>query len=146
MYRTSSVNMDEFHSFKYWRDVQLVYLALRNSKGYYMPEIMATYRVLDSGIWSKVDPNHRNFITYDLYKDMYKKEGTKGLRKRYMNATLAYYNGLAFGKNTWWHFRTNAKLYFEALRNISDAKDLIFCLGGLVPTRLVKWVMKTFKV
>ena len=81
-----------------------------------------------------------------LYKELYQHEPNKAVRKRYMNATLAYYNGLAFGKGTWWHFATNAKLYFEALHHISDAKDLVFCLGGLVPTAVVKWVMKTFKV
>ncbi len=60
--------------------------------------------------------------------------------------TLAYFNGLAYGKKTWWLFGTNAKLYFEALRNVSDFKDIVFCLGGLVPTQVVKWVMKTFRV
>lgn len=146
MYRNSAVDFNELDTFKYTRDANLVYLALRNSKGYFMTEVMATYRVVDSGIWSKVDQNKKNFTTYDLYKDMYQHEPNKALRKRYMNATLAYYNGLAFGKKTWWHFATNAKLYIEALRNISDAKDLIFCLGGLAPTSLVKWVMKKFKV
>ena len=97
-------------------------------------------------MWSEHDANERNKTTYGLYKELYQFEGTKAVRKRYMNATLAYFNGLAFGRKTWWHFWKNAKLYFEALRNISDAKDIVFCLGGLVPTQLVKWVMKTFKV
>lgn len=146
MYRQSAVDQSSFTKFKYSRDVHIVYYTLTTGKGYYTPEIMATYRVVDSGIWSKVDQNKKNFITYDLYKDLYQHEINKAVRKRYMNATLAYYNGLAFGKKTWWHIGTNAKLYFEALRNISDAKDIIFCLGGLVPTGLVKWVMSTFKV
>ncbi len=146
IYRKDAVDQDSFTKFKYSRDVHIVYYALKNAKGYYMPEVMATYRVVDSGIWSKVDQNKKNFTTYDLYKDLYQHEPNKAVRKRYMNATLAYYNGLAFGKKTWWHFRENAKLYFEALRNMSDAKDLVFCLGGLVPTPLVKWVMKTVKV
>lgn len=134
------------NQFKYSRDVHMVYYALKGSKGYYMPEVMATYRIVDSGVWSKVDNNKKNKITYELYKEFYAYESNKALRKRYMNATLAYYNGLAFGKKTWWHLATNAKLYFEALRNISDAKDLVFCLGGLVPTSLVKWVMRKFRV
>lgn len=146
MYRRSAVDQDSFVKFKYSRDVHIVYFALKEGQGYYMPEIMATYRVVDSGIWSKVDQNKKNFITYDLYKDLYSQEPYKSVRKRYMNATLAYFNGLAFGKKTWWHFHTNIKLYIEALRNISDIKDSVFCVGGLVPTRLVKWVMKTFKV
>lgn len=146
MYRKDSVDFNALSKFKYSRDVHVVYLALKNGKGYYTPEIMGTYRVVDSGIWSKVDQNKKNFTTYDLYKDLYQHEPNKAVRKRYMNATLAYFNGLAFGKKTWWHFGTNAKLYFEALRNISDAKDIVFCLGGLVPTSVVKWVMKTFKV
>ncbi len=133
-------------NFKYARDVHMVYYALKDSKGYYMPDVMATYRITDTGVWSKVDINKKNFTTYALYKELYQHEPNKAVRKRYMNATLAYYNGLAFGKGTWWHFATNAKLYFEALHHISDAKDLVFCLGGLVPTAVVKWVMKTFKV
>ncbi len=146
MFRRESVDDNIFNQFKYRRDVHLVYYALKDSKGYFMPESMATYRVLDSGIWSKVDDNKKNFTTYALYKELYQYEPNKAVRKRYMNATLAYYNGLAFGKKTWWHFATNAKLYFEALGLISDAKDLIFCLGGLVPTSIVKWVMRKFKV
>ena len=146
IYRKAAIDEDSFVKFKYSRDVHIVYFALKDGKGYYMPEVMATYRVVDSGIWSKVDQNKKNFITYDLYKDLYKHEPNTAVRKRYMNATLAYFNGLAFGKKTWWHVGTNAKLYFEAIRNISDAKDIVFCLGGLVPTSLVKWIMKTFKV
>lgn len=146
MYRKEAIDNIPLNKFKYSRDVHLVYYALKNSKGYFTPEIMATYRVVDSGIWSKIDINKKNFTTYALYKELYQHEPNKAVRKRYMNATLAYFNGLAFGKKTWWHFGANAKLYFEALRNISDAKDLVFCLGGLVPTRFVKWVMKTFKV
>ena len=111
-----------------------------------MPEVMGTYRVVDSGIWSKVDANKKNFTTYALYKELYSYEPNKAVRKRYMNATLAYFNGLAYGKKTWWHLGTNAKLYFEALRNISDAKDIIFCLGGLVHPDLVKWVMHKFRI
>ena len=146
IFRKAAVDEDAFTKFKYSRDVHIVYYALKEAKGYYMPDIMATYRVVDSGIWSTVDQNKKNFITYDLYKDLYQHEPNKSVRKRYMNATLAYFNGLAFGKKTWWHFGANAKLYFEALSNISDAKDIVFCLGGLVPTQIVQWVMKTFKV
>ena len=146
MYRKDVMDFSVLKQFKWARDVHLVYYALKDSKGYFMPEIMATYRVVDSGVWSKVDANKKNFTTYALYKELYQHEPNKAVRKRYMNATLAYFNGLAFGKKTWWKLGTNAKLYFEALRNISDAKDLVFCLGGLVPTSLVKWVMRTFKV
>ena len=146
MCRRDAIDYDILKQFKLARDVHIVYYALKKGLGYFMPDVMATYRITDGGIWSKVDANRKNKLTYDLYKELYSFEPNKAVRKRYMNATLAYYNGLAFGKNTWWHFGTNAKLYFEALRNISDAKDLIFCLGALVPTRLVKWVMKTFKV
>ena len=146
MYRKSVLDQDSFKHFKYNRDVHMVYYALKGSQGYFMPDVMATYRITDSGVWSKVDINKKNFTTYALYKELYQHEPNKAVRKRYMNATLAYYNGLAFGKGTWWHFATNAKLYFEALHHISDAKDLVFCLGGLVPTAVVKWVMKTFKV
>ncbi len=146
MYRSNKEARDKVSRYRYNRDVHEVYYATYNGKGYYMPDVMAVYRMLDSGIWSKQDTNKKNWTNYDLYKELYRYEPNKAVRKRYMNATLAYYNGLAFGKGTWWHFATNAKLYFEALHHISDAKDLVFCLGGLVPTAVVKWVMKTFKV
>ena len=144
--RSSALDYSLLNQYKYCRDVHFVYHALKAGKGYYMPEVMATYRVHDGGVWSKHDANEKNRTTYELYKELYSFEPNKAVRKRYMNATLAYYNGLAFGKETWWHFGTNAKLYYEALRNITDAKDIVFCLGGLVPTSLVKWVMKRFKV
>lgn len=146
MIRRDSLNVEELLRYKWCRDVHTVYHALKGGKGYYMPEVMATYRVHDGGVWSKHNDNEKNRTTYELYKELYSFEPNKAVRKRYMNATLAYFNGLAFGKKTWWHFGQNTKLYFEAIRNISDAKDLVFCMGGLVPTQLVKWVMKTFKV
>lgn len=146
MIRRDAINVEDLLQYKLCRDVHSVYYALKSGKGYYMPAVMATYRVHDGGVWSKHDSNERNKTTYDLYKELYQHEPNKAVRKRYMNATLAYFNGLAFGKTTWWHFGTNAKLYFEALRNVSGFKDIVFCLGGLVPTSLVKWVMKTFKV
>lgn len=146
LFRLSAIDYKILHSYQYARDVHLVYYALASGKGYYMPEVMATYRVHSNGVWSKTDMNERNRTTYNLYKELYQHEPNKAVRKRYMNATLAYFNGLAFGKKTWWHFGVNAKLYWEGLRNISGAKDLVFCLGALVPTSAVKWVMKTFKV
>ncbi len=146
MYRNDSFDLEILKKFKYSRDVHIVYFALKNSKGYYSPEITGTYRVVDKGVWSKVNQNKKNEATYCLYKELYSFEPNKAVRKRYMNATLAYFNGLAFGKHTWHHIGTNARLYFEALRNVSDAKDLVFCLGGLVPTAFVKWVMRTFKI
>ncbi|MBQ7490860.1 MAG: glycosyltransferase [Bacteroidales bacterium] len=147
MYRASAVIDNKIlHEYKYARDVHLVYYALKSGKGYYMPEVMATYRMHSGGVWSKIDINERNKTTYNLYKELYQHEPNKAVRKRYMNATLAYFNGLAFGKKTWWHIRKNTKLYFEALRNISDAKDIIFCLGGLVHPDLVKWVMHKFRI
>lgn len=144
--RTSALNFSLISRYSYCRDVHYVYHALKEGKGYYMPEVMATYRIHPGGVWSEHDDNERNKTTYGLYKELYQFEKTKAVRKRYMNATLAYYNGLAFGKGTWYHFIDNVKLYFEALRNISDAKDIVFCVGGLVPTKLIKWVMKSFKV
>ena len=146
MIRRDAIHVEDLLKYKLCRDVHTVYYALKSGKGYYMPEIMAMYRVHNGGVWSKIDLNERNRTTYDLYKELYQYEQNKPVRKRYMNATLAYYNGLVFGKKTWWHFATNAKLYCEAVRNISDFKDIIFCIGGLLPTSLVKWVMKTFKV
>lgn len=146
LYRMADLDLTLKNRYKYSRDVHTVYHLLQSGKGYYSPEIMAVYRVCDSGIWSKHDVNEKNRTTYLLYKELYSFEPNKSVRKRYMNATLAYFNGLAFGKKTWWQLGTNAKLYFEALSNISDAKDIVFCLGGLVPTQIVQWVMKTFKV
>lgn len=144
--RTSELDYETVARYQYSRDVHLVYHALKNGKGYFMPEVMATYRVHEGGVWSEQDANKKNEVTYGLYKELYQFEKTKAVRKRYMNATLAYYNGLAFSKKTWFRFGKNAKLYFEALRNVSGAKDLVFCLGGLVPTQWVKWVMKKFKI
>ena len=146
MLRFDAMDYDTLERYKFSRDVHIIYHLLKKGKGFFMADNMATYRITDSGIWSKVDPNQKNRTTYELYKELYQYEPNKAVRKRYMNATLAYFNGLAFGKKTWRHFGTNTKLYFEALRNISDAKDIVFCLGGLVPTQLVKWVMKSFKV
>lgn len=146
MLRVSALDFEAINRYKFSRDVHFVYYSLKGSKGYFIPEVMATYRIHEGGIWSKHDTNEKNRTTYELYKELYSVEHNKAVRKRYMNATLAYYNGLVFCKKTWYHIVFNAKLYFEALRNISDAKDLVFCLGALVPTQWVKWVMKKFKI
>ncbi len=146
MFRSEAVDHQELLQYSFCRDVHIVYYALKNGKGYYNPEVMACYRMHEGGIWSQHEANEKNKTTYLLYKELYAHEQAKPVRKRYMNATLAYFNGLAFGKKTWSNFRTNAKLYFEALKNVSDMKDVVFCVGGLVPTSLVKWVMRKFKV
>lgn len=146
MFRREAVDYNELLQYSFCRDVHIVYYALKNGKGYYNPEIMACYRMHEGGIWSQHDDNEKNKTTYLLYKELYSNEQVKPVRKRYMNATLAYFNGLAFGEKTWYHFKTNAGLYFEALKNMSEAKDLFFCIGGLVPTSVVKWVMRTVKV
>lgn len=146
MVRTSSQDYNTLSRYQFSRDVHIVYHALKDSKGYFMPDVMAVYRVHEGGVWSNHEVNEKNRTTYNLYKELYSFEPNIAVRKRYMNATLAYFNGLAFGRKTWWHIGANIKLYFEALKNISDVKDIIFCLGGLVPTQIVKWVMKKFKI
>lgn len=146
MFPKEAVDYNTLLAYSFCRDVHIVYYALKGGKGYYNPEIMACYRMHEGGIWSQHDANEKNKTTYLLYKELYSHEHTKALKKRYMNATLAYFNGLAYHKGTWYHVGSNAKLYIEALTHISSVKDLIFCVGGLVPTSVVKWVMRKFKV
>lgn len=146
MFRAHAFDFNLLSRYKYGRDVHIVYHSLFNGKGYFMPEVMATYRIHGGGIWSEHDVNEKNRATYELYKELHYFEPYKAVRKRYMNATLAYFNGLLFGKKTWKNIGTNSTLYFEAWKNISDFKDILFCFGGIIPTNWVKWLMKTFKI
>ena len=146
MFRSNAFDFNLLSRYRYGRDVHIVYHALTSGKGYFMPEVMAAYRVHSGGIWSKHDANKKNRVTYELYKELYSFEKNKAVRKRYMNATLAYFNGLLFNKKEWKRIARNSRLYAEAWKNISDFKDVLFCLGGLIPTNWVKWVMKTFKI
>lgn len=146
MFRSNAFDFGILLRYRYGRDVHIVYHALSSGKGYFMPEVMAAYRVHSGGIWSKHDADDKNRVTYELYKELYSFEKNKAVRKRYMNATLAYFNGLLFGKKNWYKFKQNTRLYAEAWQNASDFKDVLFCLGGIIPTNWVKWVMKTFKI
>lgn len=146
MFRSNAFDFSVLLRYRYGRDVHIVYHALFAGKGYFMPEVMAAYRVHSGGIWSKHDADDKNRVTYELYKELYSFEKNKAVRKRYMNATLAYFNGLLFGKKNWYKFSQNTRLYAEAWQNASDFKDVLFCLGGIIPTNWVKWVMKTFKI
>lgn len=146
MFRSNAFDFGVLLRYRYGRDVHIVYHALFAGKGYFMPEVMAAYRVHSGGIWSKHDADERNRVTYELYKELYSFEKNRAVRKRYMNATLAYFNGLLFSKKNWKNLAQNTRLYAEAWRNTSDFKDVLFCLGGIIPTNWIKWVMKTFKI
>lgn len=146
MFRKNAVDYKTLLEYSFCRDVHIVYYALKVGKGYFNPEIMACYRMHDGGIWSQHASDEKNKTTYQLYKELYAHEHTQALKKRYMNATLAYYNGRVFSKRFWHEIAENTKLYFEALTHISNPKDLFFCIGGLFPTSMIKWVMKKFKV
>lgn len=54
MYRRSAFNITEYLKYKMSYDVILFYHILKSGKGYLFNDIMATYRIHDGGVWSRL--------------------------------------------------------------------------------------------
>jgi len=146
LFRHNIFDYNLLRRYEYSRDVHLVYHLLINGKGYFNPDVMSRYRIHGQGIWGGSEVDVKNETTYELYKELYAFEKNKAVRKRYLNATLALFNGKLYQKQSIKQFFQHFSLYAEAWRHVRDIKDLFFCIGGLIPTRFIHYIMRVFKI
>ncbi len=146
MFRNHVFDYDLMKRYQYGRDVQLVYHLLTTGKGYFLPVVMCRYRIHDGGVWGGKDQNEKNRTTWMVYKELYSFENNKAVRKRTLNAGLAYFNGILYSKKNVTLFMKNWSFYFYCISLIRDFKDLAFTIGAIFPPKFVKFVMGKIRV
>jgi len=142
LYRKESLDLSIAHHYQYSRDVHTVYHLLKNGKGIFFPQIMAIYRMHSGGVWAQQNDNKKNIITAKLYQELYSFEPNKGTKRRYLYANLACFNGLLYNNDKEYAIKNIWKLFLQSLRLISNIKDFVFCMGALLPTKLVNYFRK----
>lgn len=77
LYRRSSVNFERYNRYKNSKDITLLYALLKNGKGFCIPDVMATYRIHSSGMWSGSDLNSRRKQDFETKLGIYEVEKSK---------------------------------------------------------------------
>ena len=77
LYRRSSVNFERYNRYKNSKDITLLYALLKNGKGFCIPDVMATYRIHSSGMWSGSDLNSRRKQDFETKLGIYEIEKSK---------------------------------------------------------------------
>lgn len=62
IYRKSAFNIEEYLKYGMFYDVTLFYMLLKKGKCRLIPETMAVYRIHNSGVWSRLNDQEKNFL------------------------------------------------------------------------------------
>lgn len=145
-FRNNLFDFNKLLTYNYNRDVHIVYYTLKYGKGRFMKDIMANYRVLETGFWSGSKKNEKERTTYNLYKELFSLEPNKATKRRYMNAALAYSNVLIYAPQSLKNWLLGIKIYIKSITLMQSAKDLTFLAGALMPPSIVKLARKIFNI
>lgn len=77
MYRASALDLQYYNQFRKAKDITLIYLLLKQGKGYCLPEVMGTYRIHANGIWSGINLDNKRLQDFSIKKTIYDVEQTK---------------------------------------------------------------------
>lgn len=145
MFRKESLDFTVLQRYQYSRDVHIVYHLLKAGRGVFLPQIMAVYRVHSGGIWGKQSLNKKDETTYKLYQELYHYEPDRGVKRRYLFASLAYFNGLLYARHTGIKLRDKWTVFFRSAKLISNTKEIIAWLGSLAPPGLIHYIRKKIR-
>jgi glycosyltransferase involved in cell wall biosynthesis len=105
-----SVDFNKIRSFKYLRDVHLIYFLMKSGKGYYSKEITGVYRLHTEGVFSSSDMVQRKRNSLNINRELYQREREEKLRKRYFNDLLYVAD----------HDLKNEYQFFKILKNLFE--------------------------
>lgn len=87
MIRISAFNIGFVHEYKYASDVHLNYQLLKKGKGFYMSEILGTYRIHGGGVFSSLGHQQRLLGYYKVYRELYEHH-PDDFRQKYIQVLL----------------------------------------------------------
>lgn len=145
LFKNHAFDFSILQRYQYNRDVHIVYHLLKTGKGAFFPIVMSGYRIHGGGIWGKQNLNKKNETAYQLYQELYHYEPNKGVKRRYLYASLAYYNGLLYHNDMKKSIKKIGGVFFKSARLITSMKDFFYWLGALMPTKLVTYVRRKIK-
>ena len=76
VFRKSVLDLDAYSKYAMSIDAILFYTLLKKGKGYCMPDVMAVYRVHDTGVWSGLDMNNQRLFSIKARRIIYDIERT----------------------------------------------------------------------
>lgn len=96
VFRSRDQNEFYKHDFKYFRDTHLVYILLRNSKGYYLNDITGVANIHSEGVHSTQSRKNKVIDSFYCYLELYKFYKDEYIRKRLLDKIkqLIIINGL----------------------------------------------------
>lgn len=81
VFRKELLNPRQWKEFSYYRDVHQFYYLLKQGKGYYLDDVMGTYRLHAEGTYSGMNRERQIQTDLQVFDELYAKEGDPMLRK-----------------------------------------------------------------
>ena len=118
----------EIKFYHLFRDVHIFFLLLKHyRKGYCLNFYSGVYQIHSSGVWSQNSEEQRYIISFEIYKELYKKNKQNIFLKqeflRKVSLVLDYYfiNNLSIKKRYKWLF-----IYLYYHKSIGHKKEIVF--------------------
>lgn len=77
LFRRSSINWETYNQCKITKDLSLFYFLLKGHKGYFLPNVMAVYRIHSGGVWSKATNDQRIYADLETMKSIHDVENSE---------------------------------------------------------------------
>lgn len=145
VFRNNAFDYNELKKYRLRKDVHLIYHLLINGKGYYMPEIMAIYRMHKNGVWSKIGILKQKETSYKVYGELNSFDNRPSVKKRFLNASLIYFNTLIYSSKTRDDLKKALQIFSHSFRLIQDLTDFVLFVGSLFPPQMINLVRSIIK-
>lgn len=132
VFRNDKKLFEKVLNYKYGRDIHLFYHLLKSSKGFYFTKEMGIYRIHEGGVNSMKQGKMNTIAGYKAYRELYKANKDEWTRFLSIKSTLHYFNFNLYegsGENT---CRSNANLYFQAVKLTRNFTDIRLLLTNLL--------------
>jgi len=132
LFRIDCLNLDVLSSYRYQRDVHIIYYLMKAGKGYYIKDIFGVYNIHSNGVHSKVDNLIRRKTRYLLYQELYEKDPSNYLKYKLFQSVLHILTFKLKDKN--YNFpKTRLSLIKQALKLASNKGEYIRIIETLIP-------------
>lgn len=125
--RTSVYERIDFSVYRYFRDIHLFHHLVKNSKAYYITQVVGVYRVHEGGINSMKHGKINSNNAYLCYKELFEYNRDEISRIKCRRSTLALLNYNLFNKYPGNTINENLRLFYEGVkltRKISEIRFL----------------------
>jgi glycosyltransferase involved in cell wall biosynthesis len=136
LFRTDAGRGYETKDYRYSRDTHLFYHIAKAGKAFYFNRVFGVYRIHPGGIKSANEGRVNTNISYQVYRELYEKNGDEFTRRMHLKSLLVllgYDLFHVYEENT---VKRKLELLLEAFRLIRSRSEYVWLLRPFLPLQI----------